>query len=208
MCEDNLEVITNASTEHKDNDEDDKDDEASKSKKQSEKKRDPFAEKMSRAFSRAHRYVDGILAYGKDERSRVRWSGVSTLACVIHSKKTLEKDLPTDEEDDDAEKKVFGGALKNETESVPKVEKQPTDTAKEEGKEATERETPEKVDPPIELGTIHIANAGNAVIVSWDKHFFLFLCIHVLIDTKSIKINGVKYMKKMFVCFQAMWKLF
>ena len=61
--------------------------EAKKDKKEKKRKdRDPFAEKMSNAFVKAHKYVDYLLSWGKDEQSRVRWSGCSTLSCVIQNK--------------------------------------------------------------------------------------------------------------------------
>ena len=35
------------------------------------------------AFKKAHEYTDRLLEWGKEENSRVRWSGCSTLTCII-----------------------------------------------------------------------------------------------------------------------------
>ena len=45
--------------------------------------RDPFDAKMAVALDRAHKYTDMVLAAGRDESSRVRWSGCSTVCCVV-----------------------------------------------------------------------------------------------------------------------------
>ena len=37
---------------------------------------------------RAHYITDLLLTYGKDERSKVRWSGCSTFTCVLQNKQT------------------------------------------------------------------------------------------------------------------------
>lgn len=47
---------------------------------------DPFAMKMADAFKKAHKHTDVILSWGRDEMSRVRWSGTSTLGCVVLNK--------------------------------------------------------------------------------------------------------------------------
>lgn len=46
-----------------------------------------YACKVSGAFERAHHLVDEMLSSGKGETSRVRWSGCSTLTCLIQSHK-------------------------------------------------------------------------------------------------------------------------
>ena len=51
--------------------------------KRSKREKNPFQEEISFAFKKAHEYTDKLLEWGKDENSRVRWSGCSTLACVI-----------------------------------------------------------------------------------------------------------------------------
>lgn len=45
--------------------------------------KESFETKMSDSFKRAHLYMDRLLTWGKEEYSRVRWSGCSTLACVL-----------------------------------------------------------------------------------------------------------------------------
>lgn len=44
-----------------------------------------YARKVSDAFVTAHLLVDEMLSYGKGETSRVRWSGCSTLTCLIQN---------------------------------------------------------------------------------------------------------------------------
>ena len=52
-------------------------------------KRDPrekrirIKKKFPLLSKKPHEYTDKLLEWGKDENSRVRWSGCSTLACVI-----------------------------------------------------------------------------------------------------------------------------
>ena len=43
----------------------------------------PFEQKMENAFSKVYYLLDILLSYGKDENSKVRWSGCSALTCVI-----------------------------------------------------------------------------------------------------------------------------
>ena len=93
--------------------------------------KDPFHDHMATAFKRAHEYTDKLLEWGKDENSRVRWSGCSTLACVIQDtgiKDSEVQDINSRESNSEgaAEPKVTFG-----------------------------------VKPPKELGVIHLANAGK-----------------------------------------------
>ncbi|ESO82507.1 hypothetical protein LOTGIDRAFT_236983 [Lottia gigantea] len=44
-----------------------------------------FSERMSEAYKKAYRLFDILLSYGKDERSKVRWSGCSALNIVIQN---------------------------------------------------------------------------------------------------------------------------
>ena len=67
-----------------------------KKKEKKEKEKDPFTEKMQGAFVKAHKYTDILMGYGKDEQSRVRWSGCSTVTCVIVNK-TKEKENKEEE---------------------------------------------------------------------------------------------------------------
>lgn len=45
----------------------------------------PQEESIAQAFQKSHQLLDILLSYGKDEWSRVRWSGCSTLSVVIES---------------------------------------------------------------------------------------------------------------------------
>ncbi|XP_077997645.1 protein phosphatase 2C-like domain-containing protein 1 [Glandiceps talaboti] len=104
--------------------------------KSNKKKRpkDPFAEKMGHAFRRAYRKTDEMLTLGQDERSRVRWSGCSALTCVIQNTK-----MTADEECCEIDKENMDGDSDDE---------------------CSDRK-PKQVQPPVEKGVIHIANAGN-----------------------------------------------
>lgn len=106
-----------------------------KRKEKKQKKKSPFEEKIHSAFRKAHKYTDVLLSYGKDEESRVRWSGCSTLTCVIQS-----IDPQQEVEEDDPNKKVFG-----------------TDASAREGN----KNLKSTIEPPREMGTIHMANAGK-----------------------------------------------
>lgn len=60
---------------------DDNEDEDNTTKKR--KVKTPFEQKMERAFSKAYFLLDILLSYGKDENSKLRWSGCSATTCVI-----------------------------------------------------------------------------------------------------------------------------
>ncbi|CAL1534316.1 unnamed protein product [Lymnaea stagnalis] len=49
----------------------------------------PFLENMKKAFKKTYLLMDILLAYGKDERSKFRWSGTSALTIVIQD--TIDK---------------------------------------------------------------------------------------------------------------------
>lgn len=117
-----------------------KPDSAKKRDKSNKRKdKDPFAEKMAEAATKAHKYTDILLSYGKDEQSRVRWSGCSTLTCVVQDTMAAAehiKDSNSLEEE----------AQRNNTEK---------------GDVSCDR--PE-FEPPKDLGVIHLANAGKALL--------------------------------------------
>ena len=50
-----------------------------------ERTRHPLEEKTGNAFSKSYQLLDILLSYGKDECSKVRWSGCSALSLVIES---------------------------------------------------------------------------------------------------------------------------
>ena len=110
--------------------------------------------KMASAFKRAHEYTDKLLEWGKDENSRVRWSGCSTLTCVIQD--TGIKDN-TNKEFDHQENNT-GGA------TPPKVTF--------------------AVEPPKELGLIHLANAGKMLNL---RHTYNIL-LHFFISRKPVDL--------------------
>ncbi|KAJ8310944.1 hypothetical protein KUTeg_011504 [Tegillarca granosa] len=111
----------------------------------------PMSIKMEKALNKAYYLLDILLSYGKDECSRVRWSGCSAATMVIQNfDEKLEKgswnispvpekdeDMPSDKENDKERKDVF--------------------------------------EPPKEMGMMYLANAGNvkAVLVRGNKAFHI-----------------------------------
>ena len=51
-----------------------------------ERPRHPMEEQISQAFNKSYQLLDILLSYGKDEWSKVRWSGCSALSLVIESR--------------------------------------------------------------------------------------------------------------------------
>lgn len=82
LCEDKYnELIKRIDESRKNSNADDTvEDETPKKKK---KEKSPFEIKMESAFSKAYYYLDILLSYGKDENSKIRWSGCSATTCVI-----------------------------------------------------------------------------------------------------------------------------
>ncbi|XP_071100744.1 LOW QUALITY PROTEIN: protein phosphatase 2C-like domain-containing protein 1 [Haliotis cracherodii] len=93
--------------------------------KKSSKPKHPLSPKISSAFKKAYHLLDILLSYGKDECSKVRWSGCSALTAIVHATEP-------------------GNSSKG-SESSP-------------GKDGEEGGN---VDPAIQLGLVHLANAGN-----------------------------------------------
>ena len=56
--------------------------------------RDEYSEHMKAAFRMAYKLTDRVLAYGGDEKSRVRWSGCSALTIVLENIEKLEPLTP------------------------------------------------------------------------------------------------------------------
>jgi len=55
-------------------------------KKKKKRHKSEFEVKMENAFARAYYYLDILLSYGKDENSRIRWSGCSAATCVVQAR--------------------------------------------------------------------------------------------------------------------------
>ncbi|WAR11454.1 PP2D1-like protein [Mya arenaria] len=75
--------------------------------KKKKRQKTPFEQKMENAFARAYYYLDILLSYGKDENSRIRWSGCSAATCVIQDL-TEEEALETDRESVVSERAATG----------------------------------------------------------------------------------------------------
>lgn len=112
---------------------------------------DPFTEKMYEAFKKAHKYTDMVLSWGKDEHSKVRWSGTSTLACMLLSKNAPPKESPEqifgqdviadcEKNDQRGETDADGGLVKKDEKENSNLTAQSQDVQ--------------------ELGQLFIANAG------------------------------------------------
>ncbi|KAK6165769.1 hypothetical protein SNE40_022628 [Patella caerulea] len=67
------------------------------SQKAKSKFKNPFSEKISEAIKKAYQLFDIFLSYGKDEHSKVRWSGCSSLNVIIQD--TAKADVVCDNED-------------------------------------------------------------------------------------------------------------
>ena len=95
-------------------------------------------------------FPDVLLSWGKDEESRVRWSGCSALTCVIQdsqSNSTSDAEQSADKHDADDQSAGQGA-------------KQTADTADEHL--LTKVLNEDNGEPHIEqLGVIHLANAGK-----------------------------------------------
>lgn len=103
-----------------------------RSDKSKKKEKSPFALKMEKAFSKCYYLLDILLSYGKDEHSKIRWSGCSAVTAVIQGIK---------EEVDENYGKVFGELGEKEE--------------KENGSVCSDFE------PPKDIGMIYLANAGR-----------------------------------------------
>ena len=146
-----------ASMENQHNKEAEREVSSSRSKKDKSKKvKDPFAAKMGEAFRKAHKYTDLLLSWGKDEQSRVRWSGTSTLACVIQNKHkpTTDSDTNTGPADEKS----------GEEEAESGGEPSSSGDAQQTGSKGASEENAKKSSKDMELqelGLIHLANAGQ-----------------------------------------------
>ncbi|XP_021354131.1 protein phosphatase 2C-like domain-containing protein 1 isoform X2 [Mizuhopecten yessoensis] len=128
-----------------------------KTPRKKKKEKSVFTIKMENALKKSYYLIDILLSYGKDECSRVRWSGSSAVTLVIHN---------TDN----------SNIIDRPISTVPEVEEE---VNSEDRAEETEKEDPKEesggLEPPRELGMIYLANAGNvrAVLVRGNKPYTL-----------------------------------
>ncbi|XP_005099163.1 protein phosphatase 2C-like domain-containing protein 1 [Aplysia californica] len=121
-------------------------------KKTSKKKKHPMTDKMHQALKKTYLLMDILLSYGKDERSKVRWSGTSALTAVVQNiKKPSNGEGEKDNKLASLEEEVSGS----------------------EGQKHSARGG--QPNSPEELGLIHVANAGNshALLVRDNKPYHL-----------------------------------
>lgn len=126
------------------------------------KQKAPFTIKMESALAKSYYLTDILLSYGKDERSKVRWSGCSAVTVVIQGREKLEQGngiSPVAEEDEETKSGVYMSrppTLENKLD-----QSQPASTL--------------GYDPPQEMGMIYLANAGNVrgVLVRANKAYTL-----------------------------------
>ncbi|KAK3577283.1 hypothetical protein CHS0354_008376 [Potamilus streckersoni] len=128
--------------------------------KQNKNKKSPFTLKMEHAFQKAYYLLDILLSYGKDEKSRVRWSGCSALSIVIQNTCTPLKKVFGELGDKGEDKQItvsFGENKENKDEK--RALTSPSQT----------------FDPPKEHGLIYLANAGNvqAVLVRGNHPYLI-----------------------------------
>ncbi|XP_076451912.1 protein phosphatase 2C-like domain-containing protein 1 [Babylonia areolata] len=114
------------------------------SKSQSQRCRHPDEEKIMQAFDKSYHLLDILLSYGKDEWSKVRWSGCSALSMVIES---------------------------TEAESREQTQGEGSSHRQKGGKD--NKDTARLADPPVEKGYIHLANAGDtrALLVRGNRTY-------------------------------------
>ncbi|KAK3083234.1 hypothetical protein FSP39_017441 [Pinctada imbricata] len=140
--------------------------------KKKNKIKTPMAIKMEEALIKAYYLLDILLSYGKDERSRVRWSGCSAFTMVIHSQDQDKmfagdwKISPVAEEDEDLKSSVTTSTGKRKDDG--KGDKSHLDVP-------TPGESSLGYEPPRDLGVIYVANAGNVhgVLVRANKAYKL-----------------------------------
>ncbi|KAK7507422.1 hypothetical protein BaRGS_00001357 [Batillaria attramentaria] len=115
-----------------------------------ERKRHPLADKIAKAFDKSFYLLDILLSYGKDEWSKVRWSGCSALSVLIEN---------TSEKRDEKGAMLDG---KGDSELAGKGDDHTLDNQSKHG-------------PPKDLGFIHLANAGNtqALLVRGNRAYKL-----------------------------------
>lgn len=83
MCEGKYNELIKKMEESRKNSANDENTENLDSSRKQKKHKSPFELKMENAFSKAYYLLDILLSYGKDENSKLRWSGCSAVTCVI-----------------------------------------------------------------------------------------------------------------------------
>ncbi|KAL4217224.1 Protein phosphatase 2C-like domain-containing protein 1 [Mactra antiquata] len=142
LCEDKYNKLIKRTDSVKDNQDDDEDiAEESNTARKKKKQKTPFEQKMESAFAKAYYYLDILLSYGKDENSKIRWSGCSATTCVIQDLLPEEREKMDQSKDDKDNDSVVSG----------------------------------QYDPPKQIGTIYLANAGNVhgVLVRGNRAYTL-----------------------------------
>ncbi|GFN89478.1 protein phosphatase 2c-like domain-containing protein 1 [Plakobranchus ocellatus] len=109
-------------------------------KKKKSHRHHPFSDKMHKALKKTYLLMDILLSYGKDEMSKVRWSGTSAVTVVIQSTNGNKGDNKDEGTRLDALEEEVSGS----------------------GSQDSPRRATRAVEPPIELGMIHVANAGSS----------------------------------------------
>ncbi|KAL8617478.1 hypothetical protein ACOMHN_048116 [Nucella lapillus] len=111
--------------------------------------RHPNEERILQAFEKSYLLLDILLSYGKDEWSRVRWSGCSALSLVIDS---------------------TGGDKGGEQ---PQGTSQHLGDGEKDNKDTSRRDTSRTAEPPKEMGYLHLANAGDtrALLVRGNRAY-------------------------------------
>ncbi|XP_048772728.1 protein phosphatase 2C-like domain-containing protein 1 isoform X3 [Ostrea edulis] len=168
MCEDKYEelITPRRKKSAKDGDE--------QKENKNKKQKSPFTIKMESALAKSYYLTDILLSYGKDERSKVRWSGCSAVTVVIQSGDKLEQGgfpiSPVVEEDEETKSDVYMSrppTLENKLD-----QSQPPSTT---GLDVPQETSTTGFDPPRELGMIYVANAGNVhgVLVRGNRAYKL-----------------------------------
>lgn len=153
-------------------------------KKKKTKDRDPFDEKMANAFVKAHRYCDAVLSLGKDEYSRVRWSGCSTVCCVLQ-----DSDVTKSASGLDSEATVVADngrtKLEKDEQNITKKNSK-TSLTEEQKQEGEEKKVPKQTDSNCllkEHGVIHLANAG--------RHTHAIILLHIRVYVNKFRENSL-----------------
>lgn len=129
-----------------------------------EKPKHPYATQIAKAFDTSYHLLDILLSYGKDEWSKVRWSGTSALTVIIESTSGSEETTKTV-----SEKQIMSLASLE-----TKQEELVNETAKR-----------RQYDPPQEIGYIHLANAGKLF-----KMIFTNLCLVIFPSFTFLRFLG------------------
>jgi hypothetical protein len=181
MCEDKYEelITPRRKKSAKDGDE--------QKENKNKKQKAPFTIKMESALAKSYYLTDILLSYGKDERSKVRWSGCSGVTVVIQSGDKLEQAgfpiSPVVEEDEETKSDVYMSrppTLENKLDQsqAPSTTGPPLEAST------------AGFDPPRELGMIYLANAGKVCyrISNLIRINVIFYCVGKEMDVWLVLI--------------------